>query len=62
MPDVTYRTGFGTGTYGTRAFGVDGTITEAIGTIVTVSTTASAGLRVRLAASIVATSSSTVSR
>ena len=46
MPDVSYRTGYGDGTYGTNAFGVDGTTFEGASIIVTVSTTASAAVKV----------------
>ena len=61
MPDVSYRTGYGDGTYGTNVFGVDGTIFEGASIIITVSTTASAAVRVISGASVVVTSSSTVS-
>lgn len=61
MPDVSYRTGYGDGTYGTNAFGVDGTTFEGASIIVTVSTTASAAVKVISGASVVVTSSSTVS-
>ena len=36
---ATYRTGFGTGTFGVRAFGLDGAITDAISLAETASTT-----------------------
>lgn len=46
---MTYRTGFGTGNYGVRAFGLDGAITEGISTVITSSSTVSSAEVIQLA-------------
>ena len=51
MTDTTYRTGFGTGTYGVNAFGLDGVFKDGEAIVIGVTTTASGVVRVRLAAS-----------
>lgn len=61
MPDVVYRTGYGTKAYGVAVYGLDGTIKEGASAVVTVSTVASAVARTRGVASVVVTSSSTAS-
>ena len=61
MADVTYRTGFGTGNYGVRVYGLDGTITEGISTVITSSSVAAASVRVRLSQTIIASTSGVVS-
>lgn len=57
---MTYRTGFGTGNYGVRAFGLDGAITEGISTVITSSSTVSSAEVIQLAsASLTAQASAT---
>ena len=47
-----YRGGFGLSPFGSYNFGLDGFVTDGAGTIISVTTTASAALRVRLTSSI----------
>jgi len=57
---MTYRTGFGTGNYGVRVFGLDGEITDAIGSVTTAATTVtSAELIQQASASVSAQASAT---
>lgn len=58
---ATYRTGFGTGNYGVRVFGLDGAITDAIGSTTTAATTVSSAEIVRDASASVSASASTSS-
>ena len=48
MTDVVYRTGFGTSSYGARAFGVDGATKAVASTVITVSASVAAWTRVWL--------------
>jgi len=61
MADVTYRSAYGKGLYGVEAYGVSGAFKEGEAIVIGVTSTASAVVRVRLAASIVASSSSNAS-
>jgi len=54
-----YRTGFGTGNFGVRAFGVDGTITEAVGGATLVSGTVSSAEVIKLGSASASASAST---
>ena len=56
MADVTYRSAYGKGLYGVEAYGVSGAFKEGEAIVIGVTSTASAVVRVRLAASIVASS------
>lgn len=46
---ATYRTGFGTGNYGVRAFGLDGAVTDGISTVITSSSVVSSAEVIQLA-------------
>ena len=61
MADTTYRTGFGTGAFGVRAYGVDGVLKDGEAIVIGVTSTAAANVRVRLSGSIIASSSSNTS-
>ena len=54
MADTTYRTGFGTGAFGVRAYGVDGVLKDGEAIVIGVTSTAAANVRVRLSGSIIA--------
>lgn len=54
-----YRTGFGTGNFGVRAFGVDGEVTDAIGSGTLVSTVVTSAEVVKLGSASSTTSSTT---
>lgn len=54
-----YRTGFGTGNFGVRAYGVDGTVTEAVGGATLVSGVVSSAEVVKLGSASVSASAST---
>ena len=54
-----YRTGYGDGNYGVRAFGVDGTVTEAVGGATLVSSVVSSAEVIKLGSASVSASSST---
>lgn len=62
MTDIPYRTGYGTSSYGTYAYGFDGAFKEGAVAVVGVTTTASASIRARLVASaVVSVSTATTS-
>lgn len=54
-----YRTGYGDGNYGVRAFGVDGTVTEAVGGATLVSSVVSSAEVIKLGSASVSASSGT---
>jgi len=54
-----YRTGFGTGNYGVRVFGLDGEITDAIGSVTTAATTVTSAELIQQASASASAQSST---
>lgn len=53
MTDITYRTGYGTSSYGSYAYGFNGAFKEGAAAVIGITTTASASIRARLVASAV---------